>query len=341
MPHTVLHSLQDVGSVQTLDGTAHRHRRGLFLDSLDAHGRARLAAAFLREWDTQWARWRSQESVSLLTGSARVLTTAALEWTGLPTDDVDIDRRAREFLLMIDGAGSFGGRNIAGRTLRRRTERWAQQTLRDLRRNPDAVAPGTPVGRLLSYREDGRELDEVTAAVELLNLLRPTVAISRFIGFAGLALHLHPAWRERLSQDDTVLTAFTEEVRRTAPFFPGIGGRALADTSWDGIRFAQGDWVYVDMFATMRDPGRWSRPETFDPLRFVERASADLIPQGTGSMAVGHRCPGEPATVDLLALAIRTLARSSWSVPRQDLRVDLRRIPASPGARGMLIQVGP
>lgn len=338
MPHTVLHSLQDEGSVQTLDGDQHRQRRSIFLSALEAHGRARLAAAFARGWEAQWEQWRRQGSVSLLTGSARVLTKAALEWTGVPFAPEQVGRRAHEFVTMIDGAGSFGARNVTGRSLRQRTERWARRTIEELRRDPDAIAADTPVARLLSYREDGRVLDTPTAAVELLNLLRPTVAVSRFIAFAGLALHLHPAWRERLSHDDTVLTAFTQEVRRTAPFFPGIGGRATIATSWKGIGFQPGDWVYVDMFATMRDPGRWSRPEVFDPLRFVEGTSADLIPQGSGSMAVGHRCPGEPATVDLLALATRSLARSDWSVPHQDLRVDLRRLPASPGKKGLLIE---
>lgn len=339
MPHTVLHSLQDEGSVQTLDGDQHRQRRALFLESLDEAGRAPLAHEFSRAWDAAWREWQSQGAKSLLTASGRVLTEAALRWAGVPIGEGHIDVRAREFLAMVDGAGSFGPRNVVGRTLRLRTERWARQLVRELRGRPD-VAQDSPLGRLLAHREGGRELDAATAAVELLNLLRPVVAIARYIAFSGLALHLHPAWRERLSQDDTMLTPFVQEVRRTTPFFPGIGGRATTALSFKGVDMRPGDWVYVDMFATMRDPKRWLRPETFDPSRFVERDSPDLIPQGAGPMAGGHRCPGEPATVDLLALATRALARSSWSVPHQDLRVDLRRLPASPGAEGFTIVPG-
>lgn len=62
------------------------------------------------------------------------------------------------------------------------------------------------------------------------------------------------------------------------------------------------------------------------------------MPQGAGSMADGHRCPGEPATIDLLAVFVRALAHADWTVPRQDLRVDLRRLPALLGRHGMLIQ---
>lgn len=52
----------------------------------------------------------------------------------------------------------------------------------------------------------------------------------------------------------------------------------------------------------------------------------------------GHRCPGEPATVDLLARAARHLARLPWTVPEQDLSVRLNRLPASPGSRGMTVR---
>ena len=39
---------------------------------------------------------------------------------------------------------------------------------------------------------DGTLLDPQIAAVELINVLRPTLAIGRYITFAALALHEHP-----------------------------------------------------------------------------------------------------------------------------------------------------
>jgi fatty-acid peroxygenase len=206
------------------------------------------------------------------------------------------------------------------------------------RRTNGSETTGSPFDRILQHREDDAPLPERIAAVELLNLLRPIVAVSRFVGFAGLALHLHPSWRERLAHDDRWLLPFTEEVRRTAPFFPAIGGRALGSQSWRGLTFAPGDWVMVDFFATHRAARRWNDPDRFDPGRFVPHPVEGLIPQGAGSMTDGHRCPGEPATIDLLAVFVRALAHAEWTVPRQDLRVDLRRLPALPGRHGMLIQ---
>ena len=209
--------------------------------------------------------------------------------------------------------------------------------IRDRRASGEAVTD-SPLDRILQHREGDQPLDDDVAATELLNLLRPTVAVSRFVAFSGLALHRHPQWRERIADDDRILFAFTEEVRRTAPFFPAIGGRARHDTEWRGIAFAPGDWVVVDFFATHRDPRRWSEPERFSPERFSPHSTSGLIPQGAGSMTDGHRCPGEPVTVDLLSVITRALARSAWTVPEQDLRVDLRRLPAQPGPHGMLIR---
>jgi fatty-acid peroxygenase len=265
------------------------------------------------------------------------LTDAALRWLGIECTPEERRRLADEFLAMVDGAGSFGLRNSRGRLLRRRTERWARELVR-FRRENGSETTDSPFDRILQHREDDAPLPEPVAAVELLNLLRPIVAVSRFVGFAGLALHRHPSWRERVAADDRWVLPFTEEVRRTAPFFPVIGGKALGTCEWRGLRFSPGDWVLVDFFATHRDARRWTDPDRFDPGRFVPHPVEGLVPQGAGSMTDGHRCPGEPATVDLLAVFVRALARAQWIVPAQDLRVDLRRIPALPGRHGMLVQ---
>src|SRR3546814_9974873 len=60
------------------------------------------------------------------------------------------------------------------------------------------------------------------AAVELLNILRPTVAVSVFITFTAHALHQLPACRQNLQADDGYLECFVQEVRRFYPFFPAV-----------------------------------------------------------------------------------------------------------------------
>jgi fatty-acid peroxygenase len=337
IPRSAVHSLQDEGSVQTLDGPAHRHRCGLFLEALDATETLSLPGIVADMWGSNWQRRTGEGPVSIIALAGEVLTAAALAWAGIPTTARERRDRTTEFLAMIAGAGSFGPRNWSGRALRRRTETWARRVIRE-RRDEGAPATHTPVDEILAHREEGEPLDAVTAAIELLNLLRPTVAVSRFVGFAALALHLFPQWRERLAHDDAALLPFCTEVRRAAPFFPAIGGRATVPCSWRGIPVAEGDWVVLDIFATHRDPKTWRDPDRFDPQRFVDDPAATVIAQGAGSFPSGHRCPGEPATVDILALITRQLVHASWEVPDQDLRVDLRRMPATPGAEGLLLE---
>lgn len=331
LPATVRHSLQDDGSVQTLAGDAHRRRKALFLDLLDEPSRLDLDAQFAEAWSTEWDASRGRPT-SLLDVASRALTAAACAWAGIPLDPGGLDARTEEFMAMIDGAGSFGPRNVRGRVLRLRTERWARDLIREAREGGPAAGSGI-LSRLATYRDgDGALLDEEVAAVELLNLLRPTVAVARFIVFAALALHLHPQWRPRVASDPAQARAFAQEVRRTTPFFPMVAGTAGRDLAEGDTRFAEGDWVMLDLFSTLRDPRIWEDPLTFAPERF---ASGDphrntLIPQGAGFFEDGHRCPGEPATVDLVATAAARLAASDFLLPPQDLSVSLGRLPAQP-----------
>jgi fatty-acid peroxygenase len=150
-------------------------------------------------------------------------------------------------------------------------------------------------------------LDEQTAAVELLNIVRPTVAVAWFVSFATLALHQHPNWTERPasgrneSMDDD-LEAFAREVRRLYPFALLLGARVERPFTWRGHRLPEGRLVLLDVYGTNHDPELWPDPEAFDPTRFVgvEPDPLAFVPHGGGDPATGHRCAGERVTVELL-----------------------------------------
>jgi fatty-acid peroxygenase len=188
---------------------------------------------------------------------------------------------------------------------------------------------------VISARVDDPRL----AAVELLNVLRPTVAVCWFVAFSGHALHRWPALRDRLrSGDPAYAEAFGHEVRRFYPFAPFVGGLAVRDLTWQHEPIPADTLVLLDIYGQNHDPTLWPDPYAFDPDRFVGReiGAYDLIPQGGGDPATGHRCPGEKITVALLsALSVR-LARLDVTVPPQDLEISLRRIPARP-ASGVLL----
>ncbi|MDX2376715.1 cytochrome P450 [Microbacterium sp. LRZ72] len=336
MPTSVLHSLQDERSVQTLSGAAHRLRKTSFEHLLLTEKALPLTSTFERRWTQAVRAWPRDEAVDVKREAERALTASALEWAGC--SETDTEARTHEITAMIEGAGSFGPRNAHGRLLRRRTERWARDEIRRARANEDGSSPLHAVAHWTD--EQGRPLPEAVAGVELLNLIRPVTAVARFIAFAALALHRHPQWRERMRMDPHALEAFCAEVRRTTPFFPVIGGRALFDTSWRGLDIVKGEWVVLDLFATNRHPDEWEHAWEFRPERFLAAPStaAHIVAQGAGTMATGHRCPGEPATESLLAVGVHGMTSVAWRADDHDVRVDLRRLPALPGRHGMRIR---
>ena len=238
---------------------------------------------------------------------------------------------------MIDGFASAGVRHVRARRARGRRERWLARLVEDVRSGAATVPAGSAV-EVVSYHRDveGRPLDARVAAVELLNIIRPTVAISLFLAFSGHALALWPQHRERLAGGDPAFAeAWAHEVRRFYPFVPILGGKTPAALEVGGEQVRKGAMVVLDVYGQLHDGELWEEPYAFRPERFLDReiGAFDLIPQGGGDPRTGHRCPGEQIVVAVLgALAVR-LARLDAELPPQDLDIALHRIPALPASR--------
>ncbi len=245
---------------------------------------------------------------------------------------------------MIDGAGSVGPRNWRGLILRHRTERWIRGIVEKVRAEELEVAEGSAAYVIAWHRDlDGELLDTRVAAVELINVLRPVVAVARYVTFAALALHEHAGCRqELLDGGDDYPELFVQEVRRFYPFFPFVAGRVRDEFDWRGRHFAKGTWVLLDLYGTNRDARIWGDPEVFRPERFRrwEGGAFDFIPQGAGGHYDGHRCAGEWITIELMKRSVRLLSESmSYEVPEQNLRIDLSRMPAIPESRFLIADV--
>jgi fatty-acid peroxygenase len=342
MPLTTLKLLQDRGSVGTLSGDPHRVRKSLFLSQLDAAAVVRLAGAVEDHWRRAAQSWEAAGRVVLHDAVEGILCRAACEWAGVPLWEAEAGARTREFSAMIDGSGSVGLRALRGTVLRRRTERWMRGVIEKVRSGAIDVPEGVALHAVAHHQDaGGNPLDPESAAVELINLTRPVVAVAKYVTFAALALHQHPECREGV-RDGEYLNRFAQEVRRFYPFFPVVGGRALAPFEWRGHRFERGAWVLFDLYGTNHDPRLWDEPDAFRPERFARRPANpfDFVPQGAGDPATGHRCPGESAAVEIIKVAARMMAGGMrYDVPEQDLSVNLSRIPAIPDSRFVIANV--
>ncbi|MCC4300087.1 cytochrome P450 [Aurantimonas coralicida] len=344
MPQTTLRLLQDKGSVQLLDGEAHRHRKQMFMSLMSPAAIQALADEVENQWYARIGRWEGMNEVVLLPEVEEILTRAVCRWAGVPLDETEASQRTREFGAMIAGSGGIGPRNWWGMLLRARTERWIRDVIERVRSGDFKISDGSAAHVVAWHRNlNGELLDTKDAAVELINVLRPTMAVARFVTFAALAVHEHPECRQKLeSGNGDYAELFVQEVRRFYPFFPFIGGRVQEEFNWRGHHFARGTWVILDMYGTNHDVRIWAEPDTFRPERFRDwdGSAFNFIPQGGGDFHTDHRCPGEWITIELIKRAVRLLTSTvHYDVPAQDLRVDLARFPAEPKSQFVITNV--
>ena len=343
IPEPVQGTLFGKGAVHTLDGKAHRTRKAMFVSLLMDDDRiAALVDCAIAAWDAAVPRWVERGEVVLFDEAAEVLTRAVCDWAGVPLTDDEVGSVARDLTAMVDGFATAGPRHWRARRARGRRETWLAQLVDDVRSGGLTVPEGSVVDVVAGHRDVGGErLDSHTAAVEVLNVIRPTVAISWFLAFSGHALARWPQYREWLTSGGPAnASAWADEVRRFYPFAPFIGGRAPREVEWDGERVPEHSMVLLDLYGQNHDPELWGDPYAFRPERFIgqEIGAFELVPQGGGDPRTNHRCPGEQVTVAVLAALAVRLARLQADVPEQDLSISLRRIPAKP-ASGVVLRV--
>jgi fatty-acid peroxygenase len=344
MPEPIRATLLGKGGIQGLDDQDHRHRKRMFLSLMTPESIGRLGDLVADHWRVQARRWVSMDRVVLYPELHPILTRAVCAWAGVALAEGEVIRRTRQLVAMFDAAGSLGPRHLWSRLARRRAERWIGGIVEQVRAGRLSPPEQSPLHVIASYRgPDDVLLPARLAAVAVLNLLRPTVAVSVFITFAAHALHRHPECRERLAKDeDGYRDLFVQEVRRFYPFFPAVMARVRQDFEWRGYHFPQGRSVMLDLYGTDRDARTWDSPDEFRPERFRhwDQSPFNFIPQGGGEHHVTHRCPGEWITIALMKVALGFLTNGmTYDVPEQDLRIDRARLPALPHSRFVISNV--
>lgn len=320
MPKFIQIPLFGSGAVHTLDGEAHRVRKNQLADqAYEDEPVARFQALVAEELETTLERWRNTPG-NIYDDVALTYGRAALRWAGIPASARDMERQARRLSRLLDTFGRPKTNPVAWFE-RFRVDRWYKQVITDARAGTIDVPAGSALAGMAQLKDENGELvDEHTAGVELQNLTRPTIAVSRFAAFAAVALVEHPEWAERIHAaagteltDIPEATAFAQEVRRTYPFVPVLPALADTDTQVSGCPIKKGQRVLIDILGTNTAESEWHEPESFDPERFLEVDDAEqltcFIPQGGGGVRTGHRCPGERIAVSALSATAAALSR--------------------------------
>lgn len=342
-PHRLKQTLFGTGTVQNLDSDPHRHRKQMFISLLNGPGVDRLANQVRQEWEKAVPTWQKQKTVRLYPAIQEVLMRAVCAWAGVPLAENEVGKRTRQVVALFDGAGAVGPRHWWSRLSRKLAEAWLSGIIEDVRQNRLAAPEGALRTVALQSAATGQRMTARVAAAELLNILRPTVAISVYITFIAHALQQHPESLARLRDGDAAyLPLFINEVRRWYPFFPSVVARVNRDFEWSGYHFDKGTRTILDLHGTNHHADTWRDPDVFMPERFLESRinPFNLIPQGGGDAAHGHRCAGEVITTTVMGVAADFLAnRLNYAVPAQDLSIDETRLPALPRSRFVMSEV--
>ncbi len=100
--------------------------------------------------------------------------------------------------------------------------------------------------------------------------------------------------------------------------------------------------VLLDLYATNHDEKIWANAGVYYAERFQDWNGSPFnsIPQGGGDFYEHHRCAGKWITINLSRNALDFLVKKiEYTVPDQDLEIDLSRIPAISKSRFIIKDV--
>ena len=342
-PKRIQKTLFGENGVQGLDGRAHKDRKEMFMSIMNYENLKTLIQYTREQWEINTKKWNNKDIV-LFDEAQIIMCQVACKWAGVPLKSTEVTQRARDLGKMIDGFGGVGLRYWEGKCARKSSEKWIADIITKIRSQKISPQKCTAAYTIAWHRDgNNRILSTQIAAVELLNIIRPIVAIATYITFGALAIHKNPACRLNLrSNTNDYRQLFVQEVRRFYPFTPFVGAKVRKSFIWKNYNLEKGTLVLLDVYGTNHSEKLWSNPNEFIPERFINWNDNrfSFIPQGGGDYANGHRCPGELLTIEIMKESFDFLANNlSYKVPKQNFNYPLCRIPTLPKSRFVIKRV--
>ncbi len=349
MPTPILKTLFGEDGVQTLDGKAHHHRKNYFMDLMTPERMEDYRAILDRNLEETLNKQHGE--FELFDLANRVLFDSVSEWSGINLQNYSeekVEALAKDQISMISGAVTSPMDHIKGILDRNESEDWAQKLIKDARENP---VPGKEHLALYTFANatdlDGELLSVEVAAVELLNIIRPTVALTVWMALMGHALFTKEGVYEELKGDfENLQDPFIQEMRRFYPFFPMLPAIAVDDVEINGYHIPKDTWTILDLYGSNHDARTVSHPEKFDIKRYIGRATDlsyeeeyEMIAQGGGKFREMHRCAGEWITLHSMRVFLDHLVnKHTFTAPEQDWTIPMNRFPTYPNSKTLLFK---
>src|SRR5699024_10377826 len=143
-----------------------------------------IAKIFKKRWSEFLDDWEEKDEINLYTEANKILTITVCDWAGVPLWGNELNERTKELNSLLEAGGAVGIRHMQGRASRQKAEKWAGNLIDKVRNGELDVPQDKALYKMSWHRNlDGELLDTKVASVELLNILRPTVAVSVYIVF--------------------------------------------------------------------------------------------------------------------------------------------------------------
>lgn len=337
-PKRIQKTLFGKNGVQALDGVSHRNRKQMFMSIMTPDKLSVLHQLTQEQWKINSAKWKRRDSIVLFDETQKIMCQIACKWAGVPLKKSEVKQRANDLGKLVDGFGGIGLRYWQGKCARQKTESWIAAIVDQIRNHTLYPPKGSAADVIVWNRdENGKLLSKQVAAVELINILRPIVAIATYITFGALALHEYPKYQKKLQKGvEEDITYFVQEIRRFYPFAPFVGAEVRKNIRWKRYQLKKGTLVLLDLYGINHDSRLWENANEFWPERHVVQVDNKykFVPHGGGDPMNGHRCAGEAVTIEIMKVSLDYLVNHlEYSVPKQDLGYSLTRIPTLPKSK--------
>jgi cytochrome P450 len=312
-------------SILLLDGEEHMRRRRLLLPVFHGPSLRRFEAAMAEATEAEIAKWPIGRPFSALPGIHRISTEVIMRAIFGAQDDgrsealrdvlprfLELCRTPAVFMPAL--RRELGGRSPWARLLAsiRELDDLLLEQIRRRRTTADLDSRPDLLTRLVQTRdEDGDGLTDGEIRDELVTLLvAGHETTSGALAFAVEQIVQHPRVLDRLEAamgagDDRYLDAVVKESLRRRPVLPIAGRKLTARARLGDYVLPEGTVLMPCAYLLHREADLYSRPEEFDPERFLDRAPGTYtwIPFGGGI----RRCVGAAFGTLEMKVVLRTL----------------------------------
>lgn len=349
MPKPVLKTLFGEDGVQTLDGKAHHHRKNYFMDLMTPERMEEYHQVLAKHLSE--ALDKQHGEFELFDLANKVLFNAISEWSGINLAKFDketLEKLAENQISMISSAVTSPTDHMKGISDRKESEKWAQELIKEARKHPVLGKENRALYTFANATDlNGELLPVEVAAVDLLNIIRPTVALTVWVALMGHALFAKEGIYNALQADFANLQdPFIQEMRRYYPFFPMLPAISISDVEIDGYEIPKDSWVVLDVYGTNHDERNLVLPEQFDIERYIGKAKDlsyeeeyEMIAQGGGKFREMHRCAGEWITLhSMRVFSDHLVNKYEFTVPEQDWTIAMNQFPTYPNSKALLFK---